>query len=524
MATLFRIFSHKIPIPYYNFLQISPSIHTLSLRLESETNENTSIISITDSLKKGESWKTLSERFNSVKFTNPLVEKILLHLKEPINSRKALNFFHWSAKEMRFEHGLSNYCMIIHILVKGRLIKDAKAMLESILHKDFSDGDSQTSAVLDSLIGSYETVDSVPFVFDLFIQICAKLRMVNDILDSCKFLFDHGFSLSVITFNCVLHVLQKSDHSHWVWGVYELMIKKRISSNEVTMRIMVSSLCKEGKMEKFLSIVDRMNGKRCSLPRLIVNTCLVYEMIEEGRVEEGLVLLKQMLQKNMILDTISYSLVVFAKVKMGSLDTAKEIYEEMLKRGFRENAFVCSLFIGAYSEEGRIDEAIRLLEEMERLGFKPSNEAFDKLIKGCSSDGRLEDSLVFCKQMIGMGLLPSCSAVDEMFGKLCGNGMTKWADEMLTVLLDKGFVPDETSYSHLVSGYCKDGDMERLTKLLFEMEYRSISPNVLGFSSEIINLCKSGRLEDAEKYLQTLNLGLNQQLRSNSCSGYSRGD
>lgn len=500
MAHLIRVFSRKKPIQFCNSLSVFPLIHTLS---QPKINYNNGITSIIDSLHRGESWKTLSEKFGSVKFTNTLVANVLLQLKEPINSRKALKFFHWTGKETNFEHGLSCYCLIIHILVKGGLIKDAKAMFVSVLAKDSFDGNPPVFAVLNSLIESYGIVDSVPLVFDLFVQTCAKLRIVDDIVDACEFLYDNGYVLSVISFNTLLHVLQKSENVDLVWGVYELMIRRRECPNDVTMRIMVSALCKEGKLERFLSIVDRMHGRRCSNPRLIVNTCLVYEMIEKDRVGDGLVLLKYMVQKNMIFDTISYSLVVFAKVKMGNLDAAKEIYEEMLKRGFEENAYVCSLFIGAYCEEGRIDEAIGLLEEMEQLGFKPSDKAFNQLIKGCSSNGRLDNSLEFCKQMMRIGLLPSCSAVNEMFEMLCENGKTKSADEMLTVLLDKGFAPDENTFSHLVFGYCKDDDKEGLTKLLFEMEYRSISPS-RSLSSAIISLCNCGRLKEALKYLEIM--------------------
>ncbi|KAL7142238.1 hypothetical protein ABFS83_08G110600 [Erythranthe nasuta] len=497
MATFVGIFSRRqqTPIPFL------PLIHTLT---KPEINGNTtcSITSLIDSLHERSSWKTLSEKFGSLKFTNQIVQNILLQLREPINSRKALNFFHWSRKEMNFEHGISTYSLTIHILVKARLIKDAKALIESVLIKDFSDGDSRMLDVLESLIDSYEIVESVPFVFDLFIQTCAKLRMVDDILDACKLLSRQDFPLSVISFNTMLHVMIKSDKSRLVWSVYEHMISERMCPNEMTTRIMVSALCKEGKLERFLGIVDRMHGKRCSIPRLIVNTCLVYEMIEEDKIEEGLVLLKRMLQKAMILDTISYSLVIFAKVKMGNLDNAKEIYEEMLKRGFEENAFVCSLFIGAYCEEGRIDEAVGLFEEMESLGLKPFDETFNHLIKGCSSSyGRFEDGVVFCKKMTSMGLVPRCSSVNEMFGKLCENAKTKEADEILTILLDKGFVADGNTYSHLVCGYGKEDDVEGLTKLLFEMEYRSIFPNVLGFTSVIVSFCNHGRLKDAEKYL-----------------------
>lgn len=501
MAKMIRTFSRKKSIHFGISLSFPSSVHTLS-ELKTSDSDN-GITSIIDSLNRGESWKTLSQKYGSVNFTNPLVANILLQLKEPINSRKALKFFHWTAKEANLEHELSNYCLIIHILVKGGLIKDAKAMFESILEKSDLEGNYQIFPVLDSLMETYGVVDSVPLVFDLFVQACAKLRIVDGIIDACELLFDNGFVLSVISFNTLLHVLQKSGNVGLVWGVYEVMIKRRKVPNEVTMRIMVSTLCKEGKLGKFLGIVDSIQGKRCSIPQLTVNTCLVYEMIEGGRVEDGLVVLKHMLQKNMILDTVSYSLVVFAKIKMGDLDAAREIYEEMLKRGFEDNAFVCSLFVRAYCDMGRIDRAIEVLEEMERAGFKPSEESLNRMIEGCCLDGRLDESLEFCKRMMKLGFVPSLGAVGVMFGGLCGNGKTKAADEMLTVLLDRGFSPDEKTYSYLVLGYCRDDDKEGLTKVLCEMGYRSI-PRTESLSSAIISLCKSARLEEAEKYLRVM--------------------
>ncbi|XP_022843456.1 pentatricopeptide repeat-containing protein At1g66345, mitochondrial [Olea europaea var. sylvestris] len=489
----------KLCIP----LTFSTHNHTLNGPPQNPA-EDKLVNSILESLHKGFNWTALAQKFSAVQFTNSIIQNILLQLKEPINSRKALTFFHWSAQQMNFKHGLFNYCIAIHILVKSRLIKDAKALLESALMKTSSNGNSQVFKVLRSLIDSYEVVGSIPFVFDLFIQTCAKLGMADDVLDACKFLNVHGFTLSVISFNTLLHVMLKSDGVHLVWAVYEHMVETRIYPNEVTVRIMVGALCKEGKLKKYLDIVQRMHGKRCSVPALLVNACLVYRMIEEERIENAVVLLKGMLQRNMILDNISYSLVVFAKVKMGSMGAAKQIYEEMLKRGFEGNAFVYSLFIEGYCEKGRIEEAVGLLEEMENVGLKPHDEIFNHLIKGCSTSGRLEASLKFCERMVTMGLVPSCSTVNKMFSKLCENGDAKRANEMLTVLLDKGFVPDKRTYSYLVAGYGKDDDVEGVLQLYFEMEHKLFMPDSSVFTSLIISLCRCGRLEEADKHLETM--------------------
>lgn len=503
MVNLFRTFVDSKKIFRMQFpTLIHTSVHLKHI-ISHDDNVNRSIL---DSLHEGLNWKTLTQRFKSVGFTDPLVQAILLQLKEPTNSRKALNLFHWSAKEKNVQHGTSTFCMTVHILVKGRLIKDAKALLETVLSKPSSRDKAQVLTVLDSLLNTYEAVDSIAFVFDLFVRTCAKLRMVDVILDVCKLLLDRGFRLNLTTFNILLHVMQKSSKMDLLWGVYRHMIETRVCPDEVTTQIMVKALCKEGKLEKFLDILDRMCGKRCSVSSLIVNTCLIYEMIEGDWIEDGLQLLKRMLQKDTIFDNVSYSLVVFAKVKMGSLNAAMEIYDEMLKRGFHENAFVCSLFVGAYCEVGSIDDAVALLEKMETLGFKPPAETFSLMIKGCSINGRLDDSLVFCKKMIRIGHVPSCSAVSEMIGKLCENGKTEQADEMLTILLDKGLACDENSLSHLICGYCKDGNIERAKTILFEMEFRSLSPNMLGFTSLIVSLCNCERLIEADKYLEMMKL------------------
>ncbi|KAL3524995.1 hypothetical protein ACH5RR_013367 [Cinchona calisaya] len=484
-----------------------------------QSNEDKDAIfsSILESLNKGLNWDSLTKKFSSVKLTNPIIQQVLLQLKEPINAKQALKFFHWSAQHMHFQHGISNYCITVHILVKARLFKDAKALLESVLVYKKSINDvpyDMFNNVLDSLLDSYEVADSIPIVFDLFVQTCGKLRMIDNVVDGCRILDENGFGLSVISYNTLLHVMQKSEKKTFlVWSLYEHMIEKRIYPNEVTYSILISALGKEGRLKRFLDLVDRMHGKKCSSPGVVVNTCLVFGMIDEGKIGDGMNLLKRMLQKNMIPDTISFSLGIMGKVRTGDLDAAWEVYEEMHKRGFEGNSFLSTLFIGAYCKERKIEEAIVLMQEMDDLGMKPYDETFNHLIEGCSRTGYLEESLKFCQRMINMGLLPSCLAFNNMIGMLCSNGEAKQADEMLTVLLEKGFVPDENTYSYLANGYMKLGNVAGILKLYYEMEYKSLSPSSSFLSSLIICLYQHGRVREADKYLfmlkaRSLTLGL----------------
>ncbi|KAK4353045.1 hypothetical protein RND71_028563 [Anisodus tanguticus] len=487
--------SNLLTITYHLFIQPHKTTHYSTHSLQ--TLQNPIITNICNSLRKGENWETLTKKFKSFHFTTPIIQEILLHLKEPNDAKNALNFFHWSAKNSNTRHGFFIYCIIIHILAKSKLVRHANALIESALRTE------NVFVVLDSLIGSYKLVDSCPFVFDLFVQCCAKLRMIDKFLDICNLLEENGFMLSVISYNTMLHVVQKSEKTCMVWGLYEYMIEKRIYPNEMTTRIMISALCKEGRLQRFLDVVEKSHGKR-SRPGVVVNTCLIYGMIEEGRIEDGLRLMKRMLQKNMILNNISCSLVVLAKVKTRDLESAWGVYDEMLRRGFEGNALVYDSFIGAYCEEKLIDEAIKLMDEMECLNMKPFGQTFDHLIKVCSEVGRLEESLKFCDTMIGNGVLPSCLSFNKLVSKLCENGNAKSADQLLTRIMDKGFVPDQSIYTNLITGYANVGDVEGALKLYYEMQYRSISPNASIFDSLIIALCQRGRLKEADEFLSVM--------------------
>nr|XP_043633403.1 pentatricopeptide repeat-containing protein At1g66345, mitochondrial [Erigeron canadensis] len=482
-----------------------PPPHTAPPSSSEEDKTAATITTICKSFPNNLNWKTLNQNLKFINLTDQnVIKKVLIHLKDPPNAKKALSFFHWSSHYTNIMHPTHTYALLIHILVNAKLIKDANALIESVLRRSVACNRSSVELFIQDLVSSYEVTSlGSSFVFDLLIQMCAKLRMIDEAIDVCFYLSEHGFRLSIISYNTLLYVIQKSDKPKLVWRVYEHMIENRTYPNEKSVGIMVTALCKEGKLHTFVDMVDRIDGKRCS-PRVIVNACLVFGMIEDGRVEDGLVLLKRMFVKNMILDTVSCSLIVYGKIKLGKLESALEVYEEMLKRGFKANSFVHTSFIRAYCEAGKIESGDELFKDMECVGLQPYDETYTHMIAGCSKFGKLEESLNFCEKMVQNGFVPSCLAFNEVVERVNGFVSVRRADEMLTVLLDKGFVPDVNTYSHLIAGYGREGDVEGVLKLYYEMEYRKLSPGSSVFTWLIVSLYQAGRLEESEKYLRTM--------------------
>ncbi|CAN1153099.1 Pentatricopeptide repeat-containing protein At1g66345, mitochondrial [Linum perenne] len=139
---------------------------------------------------------------------------------------------------------------MLHILVGARLFTDARALIESVLKRTHG----SKFEVVDSLLDSYRVMISNPLVFNLLVQCYAKLRM-------------HEIDL--------------------MWKVYERVISRRIYPDEAT-RTVVAGLCKQGKLQELVGILDKIQGKRCSncSPLMIVNTGLILRILEEEE-EEG---------------------------------------------------------------------------------------------------------------------------------------------------------------------------------------------------------------------------------------------
>ncbi|KAK9091577.1 hypothetical protein Sjap_024754 [Stephania japonica] len=472
------------------------SIHTTPT---TDPNQITNMLC--DSLRRGQNWDSLTKQFRSIPFTDQIVEKVLLELKTPIDAKRALNFFNWSANRAKSKHGVRCYCITVHILVRARLIAEAKSLIESIVKE------SSGLEVLETLISTskieFLSSFSNSLAFDLLIQTYSKLRMFLTAFDACKQLEQNGYSCSVISFNALIHVVQKSDLCELSWEIYEFMIEKRAYPNETTVKIMIGVLCKMGELKKCVDLLDRIHGGKCP-PMVIVNAFLVFKVFGEGRIGDGVVLLRRLLMKNMILDDVAFSMVVYGRVRDGGMVDAQEVFEEMLKRGFRANAFLYTLFIGAYCDVGRMGEARQLKREMRDVGLEAYDETYNVLIKGCFRCGELKESLSLCEEMVEGGMWPSCSTYNEMVGKLRNLEDVKRANGLLTVLLDKGFVPNEATYANLIDAYGREGEVQEVLKLYYEMDYKGCSPGLMAYTSLIRSLSQCGKLKEAEKFVKVM--------------------
>ncbi|GJN37351.1 hypothetical protein PR202_gb26293 [Eleusine coracana subsp. coracana] len=429
---------------------------------------------------------------------------------EPI-AKNPLTYFHWSAASSSpsspsppHSHSLRSYCLLVHLLSRAALFRDASVLIQSAIAKH-SSSSSPASSFLDAFFAAYEDSGTAATTrgLHLLVHAYARLRLPEAALESCRYLSDRGVVPSLSAFNAALHAARGAGAFRVAWEVFELMTLKRVYANHSTVELVVGVLSREGELARTAALVGRIHGKKCA-PSVVVHAALVLRMVEEGRVEQAILLVKRLLQRNILLDDVAYSLIVHAYCCTGALKSAIEQCDDMFRRGCRLNAFVYTCLIKAHCHDGTVDKALQLLQEMLSKGLKPYDATYSHLIAGCFRQGKVEEGLEYFKDMLREGFVPDVKSCNKMLEGLCNAGEVCKANDLLTAAMDKGLVPDQDTYQMLIVGYGKVGDAQGIVKIYHEMEHKGLKPGVDVYATLIRCLCERGNTAEADKFLAVM--------------------
>ncbi|KAJ1440399.1 Tetratricopeptide-like helical domain superfamily [Sesbania bispinosa] len=462
--------SNSKPLKLLSRLSFRRTHSQTALTSKSKHHDDNVVAALCDWFRRGRNWDAVSRKFGSVELNDSLVERVLLELKD---AKAALGFFHWSAKTNRFQLGVRSYCIAINVLVRAGLVTDARALLESLANKNSEP--RAVRAVVDSMVETYEVVGvsgSHPPVFDRLIQSYAKLRLTDVAFAVCRYVEERGFRVSLASFNVLLHVAQRSNRCELVWEVYEHMVGERNYPNTVTFRIMIDALCKEGLLQRNVDTLDRIMGKRSShSPSAIVNSSLIFKMLDKGHVERVVVmvvtLLKRLLQQNLIPDSVGYSLIVHAKIR--AVGGVFGFFDEMLSAGFVPSCLSFEKMVEKLCENGDVNQANVMLTVLLDKGFLPSDVTYSHLVHGYARKDEVQEMLKLYYEMEFRSIVRGLSVFSSIIQCLCRCGKLEDAEKFLRIMKGRLLTPNVTIYKTLINGHVQKGNDARALQLRNEM-------------------------------------------------------
>ncbi|KAK9286577.1 hypothetical protein L1049_014976 [Liquidambar formosana] len=448
-----------------------------------------SVVSILKHHRSKSRWSYLQSLYPTG-FNPEEVSQITLHLKN--NPRLALSFFLWSQQKSLCTHNLLSYSTIIHILARSRLKSQAQTLIRTAIRVTESASTDDSDPLSDSppkifetLVKTYRTCGSAPFVFDLLIKSCLEAKRIDGSLAIVRMLRSRGINPKVSTCNALVSRVLRCRGVNAGYTIYREVfglnneLKEKFSvgicPNVHTFNALMVCYYQEGMTEKLEEIWYEMRKLNC-FPNGYSYSILMAAYCDEGEVGEAEKVWEEMRIKGMEPDVVAYNTMIGGFCRIGEIGRAEEFYGEMMLSGVESTCVTYEHLINGHCKIGDVDAAILLYKDMCRKDFRAEALTVDAVIRELCDKKRISEALEFLR--IAMKNHDFCANVNSywvLIKGLCQERKMEEALKLQAEMVGKGFKPNLEIYSSFIDGYVKRGDekmAEILRKEMFEIQMR----------------------------------------------------
>nr|XP_043638620.1 pentatricopeptide repeat-containing protein At2g15980 [Erigeron canadensis]XP_043638621.1 pentatricopeptide repeat-containing protein At2g15980 [Erigeron canadensis] len=445
-------------------------------------DDNTTVTTAVSILKHHRSksrWTHLRTLFPSG-FNPSQFSEITLQLRN--NPHLALRFFLFTIKHSLCHHSLLSYATIIHTLARSRQKSHALTLIQSAIRKFSEDSTNPHSntppLIFETLIKTYRTCDSAPFVFDLLIKACLRSKRVNQAIEIVRMLGSKG--IYPMTSTCNSLIMSVSKHHGSIAG-YEVYNELFGSSTEF-----------EDK-----KVVNR--GKTI-VPNVHTYNIIMHAFYRDGLVENLERVWSDMIVNDCLPSEYSYSILMAAYCDNGRMVEAMRVWREMENKGLEHDVMAYNTIIGGFCENGNVQKAEEFFKGMESSGKEATCVTHEHLINGYCKIGDVASAMLMYKDMCMKGFMLVGCTLDVLIKELCEKDKVSEALMVLKVAMKRNNVTVKNeSYEVLIKGLCDDGRMDEGMKLQAEMVGRGYEPTSGIYGAFIDGYEKEGNIELADK-------------------------
>ncbi|KAL4016174.1 hypothetical protein IC575_023805 [Cucumis melo] len=296
---------------------------------------------------------------------------------------------------------------------------------------------------------------------------------------------------------------------------------------------------KRGLVEVARFFFDRMEK-----PNLILWNAMISGYAKNGYGEEAIKLFREMISKNIRVDSITMRSAILAGAQVGSLELATWLDGYISKSEYRDDTFVNTALVDMYAKCGSIylarcvfdrvankdvvlwsamimgyglhghgQEAIRLYNEMKQAGVSPNDGTFIGLLTACKNSGLVKEGWELFHQMPNHGIEPHhqhYSCIVDLLGR------AGYLNQAYDFIMSMPIKPGVTVWGALLSA-CKIHREVRLGEIAAQQLF-ILDPYNTGHYVQLSNLYASAHLwtHVANVRLMMTQKGLNKDLGHSS--------
>lgn len=304
----------------------------------------------------------------------------------------ASKFFHWAGKQKGFKHTFASYNALTYCLNRTDRFRSADQVPELM----DSQGKPPTEKQFEILIRMHSDANRGLRVYYVY----EKMK---------KF----GVKPRIFLYNRIMDALVKTGHLDLALSVYQDFLGDGLVEESVTFMILIKGMCKFGRVDEMLQLLDRMRLNLCK-PDVFAYTAMIKVLVSEGYLDGCLKVWEEMRRDRVEADAMAYVTLVTGLCKGGRVEKGYELFREMKEKGFLIDRAIYGVLVEGFVTDRKVGPACDLLKDLVGSGYRADLGIYNSLIKGLCDVKRVDKAYKLFRVTIQEGLEPDFATVNPI--------------------------------------------------------------------------------------------------------------
>lgn len=156
-----------------------------------------------------------------------------------------------------------------------------------------------------------------------------------------------------------------------------------------------------------------------------------------------------------------------------------------------------NIIIKSLCERGSLNAAYSAMVDMEKAGIKPDVVTYTTLMSAFYKLGRREIGDGLWNLMVLRGCSPNLASYNVRIQFLINRQKAWQANGLIRKMDLYGIKPDELTYNLIIKGFCMIFELDMAKRIFFSMDRRGCKPNSKIYQTMVHYLCKGGEFDMA---------------------------
>ncbi|KAJ1406689.1 Tetratricopeptide-like helical domain superfamily [Sesbania bispinosa] len=337
-------------------------------------------------------------------------------------------------------------------------------------------------------------------------------------LDAASAIARHSvFSVTrptVFTCNAIIAAMYRAKRYNEAIALFHFFFNQsNIVPNIVSYNNFINTHCDEGRVDVALEVYRHIIANAPFSPSPVTYRHLTKGLINAGRIDEAVVLLREMLNKGHGADSLVFNNLISGFLELGNLEKANVLFDELKERCLVYDGVVHATYMEWFFNKGRDKEAMDSYKSLMDRQFRMTPATCNVLLEVLLKHGKKTQAWSLFDQMLDNHTPPNFQAVNSDTFNIMVNECFELGkfDEALATFKKVGtkpnskpFAMDVAGYNNIIARFCENGMLSEAETLFEELCSKSLSPDVPTHRTLIDAYLRMGRINDALRVMNRM--------------------